>query len=94
MMGNVWGSIGLPVRKRSSRYRVPGKKNSSSVRSEVVAEAPFQARLTLLGRIEPAARLEVRSPAAGRIRYPRRFAAGLRTGERVAAGQRRQHRQR
>lgn len=57
------------------------------VRSEVVAITPFQARLTLLGRIEPAARLELRSPAAGRIRYPRRFAGGLRTGERVADGE-------
>ena len=57
------------------------------VHSEVVATGPFQAGLVLLGRIEPAARLEVRSPAAGHIAYPRRFAGGLRTGERVARGE-------
>ncbi len=56
------------------------------VRSEVVETGPFQADLVLLGRVEPAARLEVRSPAAGRIAYPSRFAGGLRTGERVARG--------
>ncbi len=57
------------------------------VRSEVVAAGPFQADLVLLGRIEPAARLELRTPAAGRIAYPPRFAGGLRTGERVARGE-------
>ncbi len=57
------------------------------VRSEVVEAGPFQADLILLGRVEPATRLEVRSPAAGRIGYPSRFAGGLRTGERVARGE-------
>ncbi len=57
------------------------------VRSEVVEVGPFQAGLILLGRVEPASRLELRSPAAGRVAYPRRFASGLRTGERVARGE-------
>ncbi len=57
------------------------------VRSEVVQTGPFQADLVLLGRIEPASRLELRTPAAGRIAYPPRFAGGLRTGERVARGE-------
>ncbi len=57
------------------------------VRSEVVAAGPFQADLVLLGRVEPAARLEIRTPAAGRISYPQRFAGGLRTGEPVTRGE-------
>ncbi len=57
------------------------------VRSEVLEIGPFQADLVLLGRVEPAARLELRAPAAGRIAYPSRFAGGLRTGERVARGE-------
>ena len=57
------------------------------VRSEVIEAGPFRPHLVLLGRVEPSARLEVRSPAAGRIAYPRRFAGGLRTGERVTRGE-------
>ncbi len=57
------------------------------VRSEVIETGPFRASLMLLGRIEPAARLQVRSPAAGLIAYPRRFAGGLRTGEPVERGE-------
>ena len=57
------------------------------VRSEVLEAGTFRPHLVLLGRIEPAARLEVRSPAAGRVAYPSRFAGGLRTGERVARGE-------
>ena len=57
------------------------------VRSEVLETASFQPRLMLLGRVEPASRLALRSPAAGRVRYPPRFADGLRTGERIRRGE-------
>ncbi len=67
-------------------YEVP-EPAKVPVRSEVVATRPFQADLVLLGRIGPATRLELRSPVAGRVDYPRRFAGGLRTGERVARGE-------
>ncbi len=69
-----------PESRRPEPAKVP-------VSSEVLEAAPFRARLTLLGKTEPAARLELRSPATGRVRYPPRFAGGLRTGERVAAGE-------
>ncbi len=57
------------------------------VRSEVLSAGPFQATLTLLGKVEPAVRLELRSPATGTIHYPARFRAGLRTGEQVQRGE-------
>jgi RND family efflux transporter MFP subunit len=57
------------------------------VRSEVVEPAPFRPSLTLLGRVEPASRVEVRAAEAGRIRYAPRFAGGLRTGEGVRRGE-------
>lgn len=58
------------------------------VTSEAVSMAPFEPRLTLLGRVEPAARIELRTREEGTLRYPPRFADGLRTGERVRAGER------
>ncbi len=57
------------------------------VTSEVLSAGPFQASVTVLGRVEPAVRLELRAPAGGRIRYPPRFAGGLRTGETVGRGE-------
>ena len=57
------------------------------VRSEVLASGLFQPSLVVLGRVEPAAQLELKSPSVGHISYPRRFASGLRTGERVARGE-------
>ncbi len=57
------------------------------VRSEVIQAGPFSANLIMLGRVEPATRLEVRNPAAGIIDYPPRFAGGLRTGEWVDRGE-------
>ncbi len=57
------------------------------VRSEVLVAGPFQASLTLLGKVEPATRLELRSAAAGTIHYPARFRDGLRTGEQVKRGE-------
>ncbi|MEM7586430.1 MAG: hypothetical protein AAF560_23780, partial [Acidobacteriota bacterium] len=60
---------------------------SVPVRSEELVAGPFRASLTLLGKVEPAARLELRSPAAGTIHYPARFRSGLRTGETVTRGE-------
>lgn len=57
------------------------------VRSEVVSPAPFRPHLRLYGKVEPAARLSLLAPAAGRVRYEPRFAEGLRTGERVRFGE-------
>ncbi len=57
------------------------------VRSEVLASGSFRPSLVVLGRVEPATRLELKSPAAGHILYPRRFAGGLRTGEQVGRGE-------
>lgn len=57
------------------------------VRSEMLASGPFRPSLVLLGRVEPAARIELRSPTAGHVHYPRRFRNGLRTGEQVDRGE-------
>ena len=69
-----------PEEDRPTRASVP-------VRSEVLEPRPFQASLRLLGRVEPAARLELRATHSGKIRYPARFASGLRTGETVEKGE-------
>lgn len=53
----------------------------------VVERADFTPALTLLGEVEAAATAEVVAAVPGRLRYPPRFAAGLPTGERVAAGE-------
>lgn len=57
------------------------------VSTEVLEAGPFQARLRLLGTAQPSQRLEIRSLEAGKIRYVRRFAEGLRTGQEVKAGE-------
>lgn len=57
------------------------------VTSEVLEEAPFQARLRLLGQVEPSSRLDLHARESGRLRYAPRFRSGLRTGERVRAGE-------
>lgn len=57
------------------------------VRSEVVAPAPFRPSVTLYGKVEPAARVAVRTPESGVLAYAPRFAGGLRTGERVRQGE-------
>lgn len=65
----------------------PPSQATVPVRSEVVSPGPFRANLMLLGKVEPAVRRELRVPIGGTIRYAPRFAAGLRTGERVAPGE-------
>lgn len=57
------------------------------VTSEVVSAGPFQARLLLLGTVEPSQRLEVRTAEAGTLRFAARFEGGLRSGVRVEAGE-------
>ncbi|MDA8021059.1 MAG: efflux RND transporter periplasmic adaptor subunit [Thermoanaerobaculia bacterium] len=53
---------------------------------EIVADS-FHPSVRLLGRVEPAALLELRADAAGTVAYPARFSAGLRTGESVRGGE-------
>lgn len=57
------------------------------VRSEVLEHAPFRARLTLFGRVEPAEQVTIKALEAGSLRYSDRFRSGLRTGERVRRGE-------
>ena len=57
------------------------------VTSEVLEMGPFRPTLTVLGRVEPAVRMDLRSQSGGRIRYAQRFAGGLRTGETVRRGE-------
>ncbi len=58
-----------------------------TVTTEVLTRAPHRATLTLLGSVQPAATVAVVSPASGIVSYPRRFRAGLRTGEAVRDGE-------
>ncbi len=57
------------------------------VTSEVLEAGPFQPSITVLGRVEPAMRMDLRAQVDGRIRYSPRFASGLRTGESVRRGE-------
>ncbi len=66
---------------------VPPPPAKVPVTSEVLSRGPFQARLRLLGTVEPAQRLEVQTAEAGKIRYAQRFADGLRSGARVQSGE-------
>lgn len=71
------GGCNPPAEEAPPAAKVP-------VTSEVLEAAPFQATLRLLGILQPSSRVEVRSRLSGRLHYPPRFAAGLRTGVRVA----------
>ncbi|MEM1204664.1 MAG: efflux RND transporter periplasmic adaptor subunit [Acidobacteriota bacterium] len=55
--------------------------------SEVLGTGTFQPTVDLLGRVEPAERLEIRPRFPGNIRYAPRFAGGLPTGARVTSGE-------
>jgi RND family efflux transporter MFP subunit len=57
------------------------------VRSQVLEPTSFRPSLRLYGKVEPAARLQLLAPAAGRVSYEPRFANGFRIGERVTAGE-------
>lgn len=57
------------------------------VRTEVVEAETFRPALRLLGQVEPASRIALRPDVGGEIRYPERFAGGLRTGEQVRRGE-------
>lgn len=57
------------------------------VTTEVVAAGPFSPGLRLLGTAAPSGLVELRPPGSGPIRYPDRFASGLRTGEPVSRGE-------
>ncbi|HXI12402.1 MAG TPA: efflux RND transporter periplasmic adaptor subunit [Thermoanaerobaculia bacterium] len=57
------------------------------IRSEVVAPAEFRPSLTVLGTVHPSETISITSSSGGTISYPARFRSGLRTGERVSAGE-------
>lgn len=57
------------------------------VTSEVLETRPFQARLHLLGIVEPGQRVDLRTHEGGKIRYASRFSNGFRAGERVSKGE-------
>lgn len=57
------------------------------VSSEILTPGAFQPSIRLFGKVEPSARIEIRSPRDGILSYAPRFAGGLRTGERVRAGE-------
>lgn len=52
-----------------------------------VTPTTFRPSVRLLGRVEPAARVELRADAAGTLAYPPRFDRGLRTGAAVRRGE-------
>lgn len=52
-----------------------------------VEAASFRPSVRLLGRVEPAARIELRADVGGTVAYPARFSGGLRTGETVRSGE-------
>ena len=60
---------------------------AGTVTTEVLERASHRSTLTLLGSVQPAALVDVVSPASGILDYPRRFRAGLRTGEAVRSGE-------
>jgi membrane fusion protein (multidrug efflux system) len=65
---------------------IPEEPPPLPVRLEAVKRASFQPTLTLMGVVRPSGEAEVVAPAAGRLRYPARFPAGLSTGTEVRAG--------
>jgi RND family efflux transporter MFP subunit len=57
------------------------------VRSEVVTEQEFRSSLKILGVVRPAETVPLVAVNSGTISYPSRFPVGLRTGEKVRAGE-------
>ena len=66
---------------------VPEEAPAVPVRLEKVTRDTFQPSLSVLGVVRPAETAEVAVTAAGRLRYPARFARGLSTGAEVRAGE-------
>lgn len=66
---------------------VPEEAPAVPVRLEKVTRDTFQPALSVLGVVRPAETAEVTVTAAGRLRYPARFAGGLTTGAAVRAGE-------
>lgn len=65
----------------------PAQPAKVPVRSELVRTSSFRPVLALYGTVEPASRTEVRPLESGVLTWAPRFAAGLRTGERVRQGE-------
>jgi membrane fusion protein (multidrug efflux system) len=57
------------------------------VRSEVVKEQEFRSSVKVLGVVRPSETVPLVAVGAGTISYPGRFPGGLRTGEKVRAGE-------
>lgn len=85
--GFLWTTLAFLVSACEPPIDPPPPPAKVPVTSEVVSSAPFEPRLLLLGKVEPAGRLELRARDAGTLRYARRFAEGLRTGETVREGE-------
>jgi RND family efflux transporter MFP subunit len=66
---------------------VPEEAPAVPVRLEKVTRDTFQPSLSVLGVVRPAETAEVAVTAAGRLRYPARFAGGLSSGATVRAGE-------
>jgi RND family efflux transporter MFP subunit len=66
---------------------VPEEPPPLPVKLEMVARAPFQPTLTLLGVVRPAGEATVVVPSPGRLQYPGRFRDGLSSGLQVRAGE-------
>lgn len=66
---------------------VPEEAPAVPVRLEKVTRDTFQPSLSVLGVVRPAETAEVTVTAAGRLRYPARFAGGLPSGAEVRAGE-------
>lgn len=65
----------------------PPKPAKVPVTSEIVKQGPFQAGVSLLGRVAPNRRIQIRPPAAGRIHYGPAVIGGFRAGQTVERGQ-------
>ena len=65
----------------------PTEPTPIPVTSESVVSAPFLPSLRLLGTVQSAGSIDLRTPGRGPIRYASRFAQGLRTGESVKRGE-------
>lgn len=57
------------------------------VRTEIAHAGPHTAQITILGVVRPAETVAIAAADGGIVAYPPRFAAGLRTGAEVKAGE-------
>src|SRR5262245_59452645 len=65
----------------------PARQTGQPVRFEIVRRGLHQPTLTILGTVRPSATISLATARGGRVSYPNRFGEGLRTGEKVVAGE-------